>query len=206
MHVERVLRILKQLAVALFAFAQRLFGLFSLRDVARGALVIQNLSIFISHGASVNRKPYPAAVFAKRLVLEITNDAVLFEQSFELFASRRIDVDLPRDITTRSDQFARRVEAVYARERRVRHQVIAFGRRLKDTLTDVFEDPAIFTLGSETGFLLTQQFLSLISREFRAVIFGVGRRLRSSPVSHNLEPPGVKVSVRERPIPAIRHV
>jgi hypothetical protein len=50
-----------------------------LRDVARGPLVIQNLSRFISHGARIYRKPDPATVFTKRLMFEVTNGAVRFD-------------------------------------------------------------------------------------------------------------------------------
>src|SRR5678816_3050694 len=93
-HVKRVFGILKQLAVTLFTFAQRLLRLFTLCDISCGAFVEQDLAGVITHGACVHTKPDSAAVFAKRLVLEITNDAMLLEQSFELLTTRRIDINL----------------------------------------------------------------------------------------------------------------
>ena len=78
-HIECILRVLEKLAVTLFAFAQCLLGLFSFRNISRSAFVVQNLSGFITFGARVYRKPDSRAVFAKRLVLEIANDAMLFQ-------------------------------------------------------------------------------------------------------------------------------
>ena len=72
---------------------------------------------------------------------------------------------------------------MYAREGRIRHQVRAFGSRLKNTFTDVFEDSAILALGSQSSFFLPEQFLSLVSRKFVTLFRVVGRRLNFSPVS-----------------------
>src|SRR5262245_13400758 len=82
------------------------------------------------------------------------------------------------------------------REGRVRHQVTSFGSRLKDTFTDVFENPAIFAFGSQACFFLLKQFLGLILRELSTLFCGVGRRLNSSPLSHTWNLQELKDSVK----------
>src|SRR6185437_13204724 len=198
MHVKRVFRILKQFAITFFTLAQGLFGMFAFSDVACGAFVKHDLPCFISDGARVHGKPDLASVFPKRLVLEVPDHAVFFEQSFELFTACRIDIDLPRDVVTGSNQLFRRIESMYACEGRICDQVGAFGSRLKNTFTDVLEDPAILPLGNESGFFLPEQFSSLISRQFANFFRGVGRRLNTSPVSHTSTSRS-KDQSRERP-------
>src|SRR6185369_8949393 len=86
------------------------------------------------------------------------------------------------------------------RQRRVRHQVLSFGSRLKNTLTDVFEDPAIFAFRSQARFFLFKQFLvmGLILRKLSRFFCSVGRRLRSSPLSHTSNLQELKIQLRER--------
>src|SRR6185295_4242458 len=92
------------------------------------------------------------------------------------------------------------------REGRVRHQVISFGSRLKDTLTDVFENPAIFAFRSQARFFLFKQFLGLVLRELSSRFCGVGRRLISSPLSHTSNLQELKIQLRERANHAARRV
>jgi hypothetical protein len=81
---------------------------------------------------------------------------VFFEQSFELFSPRRIYVDLSRDIVTGSNQLARRIEPMYTRKGWIRDQVNTVGSRLKNSLTDLFEDPAVLSLSRLSSFFLLE--------------------------------------------------
>src|SRR6185369_15802640 len=115
-NIKSVFRILKKFAIAFLAFTQSPLGLFARSDVLRCTLVVKNRSGCISDGTSIHRQPDPAAVFAKRFVLEVAHDVIALEQSFELIAPGRIDVNLARDVAAGSNQLFGRSKAMDASE------------------------------------------------------------------------------------------
>src|SRR5262245_23072915 len=91
---------------------------------------------------------------------------MLFKQSLEFITLRRFDVNLSRNISARSNQLTRRAEAMHASERRVGHEVTAFGSRLENAFAGVFNNLPVFALCGSERFFLSEKFLSLIAGNF----------------------------------------
>ena len=125
-----------------------LLGALAARDLDDRALVVEQVSLGVAHGAGVLRDPDDGAVGTAYLRLESTHRVVLLEQAAELVTPLRIDVEAAGNVGQAGDQRRRRRVAVDAGERRVGAEVAAVGRRLEDALDGVLVDAAIAVLGA----------------------------------------------------------
>src|SRR5690606_19548175 len=125
------------------------------RDVLDRAFVMQDAAVVAEDGARVLRDPDDVAILAVDLRLEVADRAARLDDAHELLAPRRVDVELRADVLQRLDELLRRREAVDARERGIRVEILAVRRRAEYPFDRVLEEAVIAALG------LAQRLLGL---------------------------------------------
>jgi hypothetical protein len=126
---------------------QRLFRSPSFGDVLDNALEVAEHALGVAHRPGVKRDFDHLAVLAIDLAFEPADNIVRLQQSPELGAPLRIDVDLPADVGDLGHELLGRSVTEHPRQRRIGDQEAALGRRLEDAFDGVLEDATVHVLG-----------------------------------------------------------
>ncbi len=126
--------------------ADLVLGALAFGDVLNGAFVVKQFPFRVAHGAAIFRNPDDRLVLAVNFRLETAQRVVLLHQADELVAPARFDVKIARDILDARHQFRRRFVTVDARQRHVRQQVMAVGRRAEDAFHKMVEYAVVIVL------------------------------------------------------------
>ena len=129
-----------------FRIPQFLLHLPAPRDVHNRAFVVKQLALRVAHGAAVFGNPDDNPVLAVNEGLEPLQRVMFPHQPDEFLAPPRLHVQPLPDVLDARHQFHRRVVTVNVRQRHVRQQIMAVGRRAENAFDEMVKNAVVIVL------------------------------------------------------------